>query len=181
MNSRPIWKYFEGFLRVVEVGAIVVTAIIIFQIPQKIKEWESAQSERSLNVLLQLDAKLKSKKNRQIYHTIKRNKPLLTQNGGKFSTEDLDFYLDDVTCIADAEDRNLIKLEDIYNWFEDYFVSTLNNKEIGKYLSDIRKESPDSYEGLEVTTNQLMDYKKKLMKEVPKGDKSKKDGLPGLH
>lgn len=158
------WKYFERVLRIIEVCAIVVAASIILQIPHQMKEWENVQSERCLNVLLQLDAKLKSAKNRQIYYTLKKNKPLLTENGGKFSTEDLDFYLDDITSIADAEDRKLIKLEDIYNWFEDYFVSTLNNKEVRKYLSDVRKDSPDSYEGLEGITNQLIEYKKRLQK-----------------
>ena len=155
------WSNFERFLRVTEVCAIVFAVYMIFQIPHQIKEWENVQSERCLNVLLQFDAKLKSGKNRQIYNAIKNNKPLLTQNKGKFSTEDLDFYLDDVTSIGDAEDRKLIKLEDIYYWFEDYFISTHNNKEIRKYLSEIRKDSPDSYEGLEVTAKALIEYKKR--------------------
>jgi hypothetical protein len=158
------WQYLERFLRIAEVCAIAVAAYVIFQIPNQIKEWENVQSERCLNVLLQFDGKLKSVKNRQIYNTIKKNKPLLTENKGKFSTEDLDFYLDDITSIVDAEDRKLIKLEDIYNWFEDYFVSTHNNKEIRKYLSDIRKDSPDSYEGLEATVKELIEYKKRLSK-----------------
>ena len=103
-------------------------------------------------------------KNQQIYNTIKKNKPLLTENNGKFSTEDLDLYLDDITNIVEAEGRKLIKLEDIYNWFEGYFISTHNNKEIRKYLSDIRKDSPDSYEGLEKMVNELIEHKKKLKK-----------------
>jgi hypothetical protein len=158
------WPYAERALRIIEVCAIVVAVSVIFQMPHQIKEWENVQGERCLNVLLQLDAKLKSGKNRQIYNTIKKNKPLLTENNGKFSTEDLDFYLDDITNIVEAEDRKLIKLEDIYNWFEDYFINTHNNKEIRKYLSDIRKDSPDSYEGLEEMVNELIEYKKKLKK-----------------
>jgi hypothetical protein len=158
------WPNIDHALRIIEVCAIVVAASVMWQIPHQIKEWENVQGERSLNVLLQIDAKLKSGKNRQIYNTIKKNKPILTENKGKFSTEDLDYYLDDITSIADAEDRKLIKLGDIYNWFEDYFISIHNNMEIRKYLSDIRKDSPDSYEGLEETINELIEYKKKLRK-----------------
>jgi hypothetical protein len=158
------WAYVEHALRIIEVCAIVVAVSVILQIPHQIKEWENVQSERCFNVLLQLDAKLKSGKSRQIYNTIKKNKPLLTENNGKFSTEDLELYLDHITNIVEAEDRKLIKLEDIYNWFEDYFIRTHNNKEIRKYLSDIRKDSPDSYEGLEETVNELIEYKKNLKK-----------------
>jgi hypothetical protein len=95
---------------------------------------------------------------------IKKNMPLLIKNQGRFSTEDLDFYLDDITSIVDAEDRKLISLEDVYNWFNDYFIRTYNNEEIKKYLSDIRKHSPDSYQGLEVIVKELIEYKKKLSK-----------------
>jgi hypothetical protein len=158
------WPYIEHSLRIIEVCAIVVAVSVILQIPHQIKEWENVQAERCLNVLLQLDGKLKSDKNRQIYNTIKKNKPLLSENRGKFSTEDLDLYLDDITNIVEAEDRKLIKLEDIYNWFEGYFISTYNNKEIRKYLSEIRKDSPDSYEGLDKMVNELIEHKKKLKK-----------------
>jgi hypothetical protein len=158
------WPYIEHSLRIIEVCAIVVAVSIILQIPHQINEWENAQAERCLNVLLELDAKLKSRINQQIYNTIKKNKPLLTENNGKFSIEDLDLYLDDITNIVEAEDRKLIKLEDIYNWFEGYFITTHNNKEIKKYLSDIRKNSPDSYEGLEKMVNELIEFKKKLKK-----------------
>ena len=158
------WSYIEHSLRIIEVCGIVVAVSVILQIPHQVKEWENAQAERCLNVLLHLDAKLKLSKNQQIYNTIKKNKPLLTENNGKFSTEDLDLYLDDITNIVEAEDRQLIKLEDIYNWFEGYFISAHNNKEIRKYLSGIRKDSPDSYEGLEKMVNELIEHKKKLKK-----------------
>lgn len=158
------WTNVEHFLRIIEVCAILGAAYVIFQIPNQIKEWENLQSDRCLNLLLQFEGKLKSGKNRQIYYMIKKNMPLLSENKGKFSTEDLDFYLDDITSVVDAEDRKLISLEDVYNWFNDYFISTYNNEEIRKYLSDIRKNSPDSYEGLEVIVKELIEYKKKLSK-----------------
>ncbi len=105
-----------------------------------------------------------SANNRQIYKAIRNNKQLLKENKGKFSTEDLDFYLDDITSITEAEDRELIKQEDIYNWFEDYFIGTLANKEVREYLANIRKSSPNSYEGLEETVNRLIEHKKKGQK-----------------
>ncbi len=158
------WKYIERFLRCTEAVSVAVAAIIIIQIPGQINEWKNIQGERSLNILLHLDAKLKSGKNRQIHITIKRNKPLLIKNGGKFSNEDLDLYLDDITSIIDAADRDLITQDDIYNWFEDYFIGIDNNKEIKKYLSDIRKAVRDSYSGLEETIKELIEYKRNLPK-----------------
>ena len=158
------WRNIEHFLRIIEVCAIVGAAYVILQIPNQIKEWESAQGERCLNLLLQFEGKLKSANNRQIYYVIKKNMPLLIENQGRFSTEDLEFYLDDITSIVDAEDRKLISLEDVYNWFNDYFIRTYNNEEIKKYLSDIRKNSPDSYQGLEVIVKELIEHKKKLSK-----------------
>jgi hypothetical protein len=121
------WEYVERTLRIIEVSAIVVASFIIFQIPHQIKEWENARGERSLNVLFQLETKLISAKNREIYNSIEKNKPLLTENKGKFSTEDLDFYLNDIMSIVDAKDRNLIDLKDIYDWFSNYFIKTYHN------------------------------------------------------
>ena len=153
MNRKIKWMTIERILRIIEVMAIVAAAIIV---PLQIKDWKDNQENSSFSLLTRLDEKLKQGTNREIFNIIRRNKPILKENGGKFESYELDCYLDDLGSIDDAYLRKIIDKDDVYDWFSDCLITTFKNKEIGEYLRKIRKEDPQYYSGLEKFVKELI-------------------------
>ena len=156
MNHKIKWTTVEKMMRIVEVIAIVCAALVVIQIPHQIKEWRSNQEDRSFNLLAKLDEKLKQGMNREIFNTIRRNKPILKESGGRFESYELDYYLDDLGSINDAYSRKIIDKDSVYEWFSDYLIKTFKNKEIGEYLRKIRKGDPQYYSGLEEFAKEII-------------------------
>lgn len=154
------WAMFDRFLRVLEVVAMVVAATIVLQIPGQMNEWRSSQEGRSMDLLLRLESKLNSGNNYKIALAIDKYKPILRQNKGPYSTDDLDQYLNDLTSVSDAYQRELISSESLNNWFSDYFVKVDKNKEVRDYLIQIRKDDPEYYTGIDYVIRDIYSLSK---------------------
>lgn len=154
------WSFYERVLRVLEVIFIALAALVILQIPRQIREWEYSQENRSLDVLFRLEDRMLNKTNQQIFITIENGGPLL-KPPGKFTSDELDLYLDDLMSIEDAYSRNLIDIESTYSWFYDYFYFTSRNPEIKEYLKIIREKNSDYYGVFEEIVEKLEEYRKK--------------------
>lgn len=153
------WECVEKALRVIEVIAIVSAACIIFNIPGQIKEWENSQGNRSLDLLLKLEDKMGDGNNEKIFNYIDNNKPILIQNKGTLTEDDMDYYLSNLTSIAWAYENNLISSDDLYTWFSEYLIKTCENKEVQTYLLKIRKIDPAYYMGIDSAYSDVKQYK----------------------
>lgn len=152
-----LWSVADKFLRILEIILVIMAALAILTVPAQLKEWRNEEQSRNFDLLLRLDDRLQNKTDQAIFSVIEKNKALL-QPQGKFSPDNLDQYLDDLTSIQYAYNRNLINIDSFYNWFSDYFILTARNKEINNYLIKIRKESPDYYAGFEEIADKLYKY-----------------------
>lgn len=143
------WKYISRVLKIVEVVAVVAAAVVIVEIPKQLNEWENGQNNRAFDQLIKLDGILSQGTDRKITSALDKDQPILIENGGTFSSNELDNYLNDIYSIYDAYNRGIISGDDVYTWFSDYLAETVENKEVIKYLNYIRTDSPDYYRGLE--------------------------------
>lgn len=142
-------------------ATIVGVGAATFQAVSQIKEWNNVQEDRKFSTLFRLEDRLLNSTNQSIYSATEHNKPILKDNGGKFSTDDLDQYLNDLTSIESAYDRKLIDMSSAYEWFAEYFEMASQNKEVNDYLASIRKESPDYYDGFEAFSSEINAYGKR--------------------
>ena len=154
------WPYFERLLRVIEVVAVILASCVVFQIPGQISEWRNSQENRSMDLLLRLESKLDSGTNYKISLLIDNKQPILVQNKGKFSTNDLDQYLSDVTSVCDAYQKGLISINSLSDWFYDYLIKIGNNQEIQDYLRTIRQEDKDYFSGIDYAIKDINNLNK---------------------
>jgi hypothetical protein len=150
--------WFDRVLRILEVTAIVIASCVIFQMPKQLHEWQNGQDNRTVDLLIKLDDKLKLGDDERIYIAIEKNMPVLKENGGDYSSDSLDDYLDDLCTVGDMLDRGLIKTEDVNNWFSDYFLKTYKNSEITAYVNESRKIDQDYFIDIDDTVNKLQNY-----------------------
>lgn len=128
------WKTLEKLIRLVEVIAIV--GGVIFAGVQ-IRDFRNSQSAQ---LMLEFNKELNSDLNSSLITAIEENKPILKENGGEFTTTDIDRYLGAYELLNNVSAAGLISDDMLYNAFAYDIVKTYQNKEIQDYLLKIRQE-----------------------------------------
>lgn len=144
------WEIVSRILQIVEVIAIVIASFVVFQIPSQINEWNLSQGNRSTDLLLRLEDRLREGNNRKVISAIENYKPILLENKGVLTKQDLDYYIGDLMSIRDTYEKGLIDCDSAYEWFSNYFDETLENVEVKKYIVDMRKNDENIFRGIEV-------------------------------
>ncbi len=65
-------------------------------------------------------------------------KPILTKNKGRWEENDLDDYLGFFELLDNYVEAGSINVRDVNDFFSDYILTAYNNKEVQKYISDLR-------------------------------------------
>jgi len=112
-------------------------------------ELESSKSNRSADFIFRFDDKLDKEPYRKLSHAIQDNKPILKEHGGKFTSDDLEGYLDIFESLHDVWTRGLITEEMLYSAYSYEIMKAANNSEVQAYLSGIRREDSDFYSGFD--------------------------------
>lgn len=99
--------------------------------------------------MLKFDDRLSTEKNYDIFSSIDNDKMLLRENGGKFTTDDLEGYLGVYNQIADAWHRKILDDEIISSNFSYQMLATYDNQEIRGYLAKIREDDDTYFLGLD--------------------------------
>lgn len=149
------WERFSKFLQIIQTFSVVIALIVVIQIPGQINEWKSNQTNRSTDLLLRLEDRLRENNNEKIISAIEKNKPILIENKGVLSRQDLDYFLNDLLSINDIYNKELIDCNSIYMWFSDYLDQTIKNKEVINYIFEKRKTDENSFRGLEEFTDEI--------------------------
>jgi len=156
------WKYFDRILKIIEVSAVLLASIFTYltvkQIPVQIKEWQNSQDSRAMSLLLKMDDKLQQGIDYKISLAINKNNPLLIKNHGKFTEDDLDVYLGDLSSVSDMYQKKLISMDDLYKWFSDYIIKSYENKEIQEYLGKIRTEDESYFKDIDTAYKDIKKY-----------------------
>lgn len=113
----------------------------------------------SARLVIEFDKSLKSGPTySKILDTIADEKPLLRENGGKFSVADIDRYLGELELINNFYDHGLISEEMLYDIFSYDIEKAYCNQEIQQYLHKVRtaEKQPDLFLGFEQLSKKLL-------------------------
>lgn len=144
------WTQCERILRVIEVFAVVIGIIFAGIQVKAMRDMQSAQ------LMLEFNTSLDNGNNAKIIEAIEKNEPLLQDNGGLFSSPDIDRYLSTYELLSNAWVFGLINDTMLYNAFNYDLTKTYKNKEIRSYLAEIRKENPLFFAGFENLAKSLL-------------------------
>ena len=151
----PKWEKISHIVVIIQTLVSIVGLYVIFQVPAQIKEWNLTQNNRSVDILLSLENRLRDSNNKKIITAIERKKPIFIENNGENTSQDVDYLLNDLMSISDIYDRGLRDCNSIYSWFSTYFDEILSNPEIRKYISDQRKINSENFGGLDEFSNEI--------------------------
>lgn len=158
MSLKIEWKSIEKTLRIVEVTAII--GGVIFAGVQ-IRDLRNSESAR---LMLEFNSELNSDLNANLITTIEDNKPIFKENGGEFTTTDVDRYLGIYELLNRVSVVGLLHDDMLYNAFAYNIVKTYQNKEIQSYLAKIRQEDSSFFRGVELLAEDILKaeaYRKK--------------------
>jgi len=150
------WKGLLRILRILEVLAIIVGVIFAMIQIRDLRNDQSAQ------LMLEFNKDLNSDINADLITAIEENRSILKENGGEFTTTDIDRYLGIYELLNNVSEVGLINDNMLYNAFSYDIVKTYQNKEIQNYLLKIRKEDDSFFRGFEILAQDLIkaeDYK----------------------
>lgn len=118
--------------------------------------------KESATLMLQFYNGFRDRDNSPLVYAVAINKPLLVQNGGKFTEEQLDNYLVKYEILYNAYANNLISEDDLNTAFGFDIEKASKNAEIQTFISNVRKENNDP--GLYNGFAQLIQLIKKIKK-----------------
>lgn len=144
------WKQVEKILRIIEVLAIVGGVIFAGMQIRDLRNNQSAQ------LMLEFNKELNSDLNSYLITAIEENKLIFKENGGKFTTTDIDRYLGAYELLNNVSIAGLISDDMLYNAFAYDIVKTYQNKEIQNYLKKIRQEDNSFFRGFEVLAQDIL-------------------------
>lgn len=142
-NKLDKWEILSRSLRIIEVIAIIGGVYFAAVQIKDVRNMQSAQ------LMLEFNNDLDSEVNSQIITAIENNEPIFLDNGGKFTTTDIDKYISIYELVNDVYVNGLITDDMLYNAFSYDIVATYRNKEIQDYLFEIRKEDQTLFTGFE--------------------------------
>lgn len=145
-TSKPWYKKAEVWIGVIA-NAIAIFGLF-FSVVQ-IKDIKNNQSDRQTDLMFRYDDKLNFGTNAKLFSAIDRNKPILYKNGGKFSEDDLDYFLGLLNQMYESNQNKLLSDDMIQSNFSYLLEKTYKNKEVQDYLKEIRKEDESFFVGFD--------------------------------
>lgn len=137
------------------IATIVAAVIAVISYCYQRNEWTLQSEGRTYDLLSHINDKLTNGNNKKIAKLIEDEKPILKENGGKFTSDDLEAYLNDLSDLSDVYGRKLVDLCSIDSWFSDYFSSLDKNTEVKNYITKYREKGSTYYSGLDDILNDL--------------------------
>jgi ABC-type antimicrobial peptide transport system permease subunit len=121
---------------------IVITAavsLIIFS-----KQTQRTHKDQEVNLANNLAEKFDENKTfSQIRMAIEHQKALYKPWGGRFDNDDINMYLNFFEDIGFYNKYGVLDIEIIDQYYGSYIIETYENKEIKKYINDLRKNSKE--------------------------------------
>ena len=113
------------------------------------KEIDANRASRSADFIFRFDDGIYRSSLSQIRIAIESGKPILKEDGGKFTADDLERYLDIYETMHDVFKEGLMSENMIDSAYGHVLEKAYHNAEIQMYLAKIRKQDPDFYSGFE--------------------------------
>ncbi len=158
-NHIDAWQYIARILTILQIISIIAGLTFIgVQLKNIAYNQRLDQALREIEFLREFKKELTDGINNQIYVTIVKGGPILKQNGGKFSDEELKEYISLFNQLGFVAGKQFIDGRTIYSFFYFYIAHTYEDKEIQAYLKILRVDSPDRYSGLDSLYKYITDY-----------------------
>lgn len=150
LNSSNTALFFSFFSLLI---SIIILPVSLHINLLQIQDLSQNKDTRYIDYILSFDEKLNQYPNIEIINAIEDNKPILKENGGKFSTHDMDNFLSVYNQLSDVRDYGLVTDDLIENNFSDGLLKAYSNIEIKKYLKKIRQEDDTFFLGFDELAN----------------------------
>ena len=122
----------------IAVGTLGGTVVNSWTLSLLQKDYQTNLSDKSASYILRFDELLNSGTNLKVRKAIANNKnPLMSENGGKFSIDDIDGYLGVFEEMDSAYRAHLISTEMLYNSFSYDIIQAADNSDIRQYFTEI--------------------------------------------
>jgi hypothetical protein len=148
-------KYFtwKNFNRVITSTQFLILVFgIIFTVFQ-IQDIKNNQLNRKNDLSIRYYDRLNTSINQQIQLAIEHNRPILTENKGKFTDDQLDDYLGDLHDVGWDLSSGLLDGDTVCSTFSDLSKNASQNQEIQIYITKIRKDNPTYFLGFDTLYN----------------------------
>ena len=147
------WPFtIERLGSIASIVTIIGFPLAIYQLWDLVEQ----RSLRALQIAMHADQQLASPSQLRIKHAIQKGRPILEENGGKSTREELSDYLDTFEAIADAQERRLATRDVIYIWHGYAIARAFENSEVRKFIAEERREDPDFYTGFEALAAEMI-------------------------
>lgn len=143
------WTHTERTLRFIEVAAIIVGVIFAMVQIRDVRNMQSAQ------LMLDFNNQLNSDTNSKIITDIENGEPVLKENSGNFTSNDVDKYLSTYELLYNTYDAGLITGNMLYSGFSYDIIKTYDNQEIQTYLKKVRVDNKNIFAGFEALAQSL--------------------------
>jgi len=150
------WEITSRVFTVIQFLMILLSAFLIVT---QIKEIGLNRSDKYMQYTSKFASELDTGRNYSILLDIDHNKPILRENGGLYSDNDLDAFLGAFNDLNDTFNSGLISGELVYNNFSDALIDTYKNHEVQQYLAKIRIKNSEYFQGFDDITKYCINYK----------------------
>lgn len=146
MKKHLTWKNFSRVT--ISTQFLILLFGIIFTLFQ-IQDIKNNQLNRKNDLSVKYYDRLNTSINRQIELAIEHKKQLLVENGGKFTNDQLDYFLGDLHDVGWNLSSGLLDEDTVCSTFSDLSKNVWQNQEIQDYLLKIRKINPAYFLGVD--------------------------------
>src|SRR3989344_4438892 len=136
----------RDWTNIVTILGIIIAVISLIVSVYTFRQQKGIDSAR---LMLDFNKELSSDRNSQIITAIENRQPVFRENGGLFTSTEIDNYLGIYELMNNVHEAHLITDDMLYNTFSYIFVKTYQNKEITKYLEQVRKDDQTLFYGSE--------------------------------
>lgn len=146
MKKYFVWKNFNRVITSTQFFILIFGVIFsIFQI----QDIRNNQLNRKNDLSVKYYDRLNTSVNRQIALTIEHGKKVFVENGGKFTDDQIDYFLGDLHDVGWNLSSGLLDEDTACSTFSDLSKTVWQNSEIQGYLLKIRKINPTYFLGVD--------------------------------
>jgi hypothetical protein len=157
--SRSRWtRLWEGWKHS-SVPVLLQTVLILVQtlaltysvylVREQTIDIENTKSNRSADFIFRFNDRLEKPPYGELRLAIASGEPILKEQGGKFTEEDLEGYLDLWEGLHDLYVKGLISKDMFYNSYSYDIEKAYDNPEVQAFVKESQKESPEFYTGFQ--------------------------------
>jgi hypothetical protein len=140
------WEKFLRIKSILELIAIIFASGALFLLPFQIESFSNTENNNSVLLMQGIERDLNTLSFNEIFKSIHNDTPILVKNGGNFSPQEIEDFLDTYEGLGTYYNKKLVSIDLICDWFGAEFASIFANREIKSFIAEEQKEDSKYYE-----------------------------------